>query len=168
MITGTMLADEQDESAEALFMNAERLEEQGEFRQAFECLLSAAKGGHVSSQINVGNYYANGTGVKKDERKAAFWYRRAYRSGDSTGAFNLAIDLRNQGRIRAAVIWFKKAIELEDGEAHTELAKIYINRPHGKKAAIELLEKAISFRLGCMSESGKEEAQELLNRLIKC
>ena len=48
---------------------------------------------------------------------AAYWYRQAYENGDGTGAFNLAIDKRDEGNFRAAVSWFKKAIAVNYCEA---------------------------------------------------
>jgi TPR repeat protein len=45
--------------------------------------------------------------LQRNLEKAAYWYKKAYKSGDNCGALNLAIDRRKQGNIRSAVIWFK-------------------------------------------------------------
>ena len=45
--------------------------------------------------------------LQRNLEKAAYWYKKAYKSGDDCGALNLAIDRRKQGNIRSAVIWFK-------------------------------------------------------------
>src|SRR5947209_6425449 len=110
---------------ENLFNEAEKYEEKGDFTNAFKRLLIAAQLGHRMSQLNLGNFYASGTGVRKNLEKAAHWYKEAYKNGDSDGALNLAIDRRNEGRTRSAVIWFKKAIAMNNGDACIELAKIY-------------------------------------------
>ena len=83
----------------------------------------------------------------------------------STGALNLAIDLRNHGKTRSAEIWFKKAVEMKDGSAYLALAKMYMPRRNGKKAAAGLLEKARRLRRSDISEDEKEEAESLLKEL---
>jgi hypothetical protein len=44
------------ERAESLWRRAEKLEEQGKMRSAFQLILASAKLGSISAQINVGNY----------------------------------------------------------------------------------------------------------------
>jgi TPR repeat protein len=149
-------------ASEGLFHEAERYEEKGDLRNAFKCLLAAAQLGHVSSQINLGNFYASGTGVRRNLEKAAHWYKKAYKRGDNCGALNLAIDRRNQGNIKSAVIWFKKAIAMNCGEACIELAKIYKTRRGGQKAAATLLRQALRMSRDNISDSAKEQAESLL------
>lgn len=151
--------------AERLFLEAERHEQAGDYRKAFECLSSAARLGHHMSQVNLGNFCASGTGVRRSRKKAAYWYRTAYRNGNSGGAFNLAIDRRNEGNIRSAVIWFKKAVAMSNGEACVELARIYSARKGGQKAAADLLRQAIRMSRYEISEAAKEEAQSLLREM---
>ncbi len=148
-----------------LFLEAERYEETGDFSSAFKCLLAAAQLGDSGSQLNLGNFYASGKGVRKSLEKAAYWYKRAYRSGDRSAASNLAIDRRNEGNIRSAVIWFKKAIALKDGDACIPLARIYKGRKGGQKIAVALLKRALRMSRSDFSESGREEAESLLKEL---
>ena len=146
-------------------LEAERYEEAGDFRSAFKCLLAGAQLGDSGCQTNLGNFYASGKGVRKSLEKAEYWYRRAYRNGYRSAASNLAIDKRNQGNIRSAVIWFKKAIELKDGDACIPLAKIYKARRGGQKVAVGLLRRALRMSRSDLSESGREEAESLLKEL---
>jgi TPR repeat protein len=74
----------------------------------------------------------------------------------------LAIDKRNEGNIRSAVVWFEKAIAMKDGEACIELAKIYTARKGGQSAAARLLRRALRLNRDCISEAGRE-AELLLN-----
>ena len=124
---------------EKLFVEADEFEEKGNFKRAFQSFLAAARLGHAGCQVNLGNFYAAGKGTRKDMAAAAYWYQKAYRNGDRTGALNLAIDRRNGGRTRSAVIWFKKAIAMNDGDACIALAKIYKDRNGREEAAISLL-----------------------------
>jgi TPR repeat protein len=151
--------------AEHLLVEAERYEEAGDFKRAFRCYFASAQLGDSSGQINLGNYYANGTGVRKSIEEAARWYKKAYRAGERCGALNLAIDRRNAGRARSAVIWFKKAIAMNDGEACIELAKIYAAMESKQGSAIELLEQALLMSPTDISDSGREEAESLLREI---
>jgi hypothetical protein len=153
------------EDAESLFLTAERLEEEGKFSAAFRRLLRAATLGHSGSQVNLGNYYASGTGVRKNLSKAAYWYKAAYRQGNSTAARNLAIDRLSIGNIRSAIQWFKKGIEQEDGGSYIGLAKIYASRRGGKEKAIKLLERVRRMNRTHASELDQEQAKSLLAKL---
>jgi TPR repeat protein len=151
--------------AEKLFLEAERFEETGDYKSAFKSLLAGARLGDSGCQMNLGNFYASGKGTKKSLESAAYWYKRAYRNGAGAAASNLAIDRRNAGNIRSAVIWFKKAIARKDGDACILLAKIYVARKSGQKAAVTLLRQALRMNRDYLSQSGKEEAEFLLKQL---
>lgn len=153
--------------AEDFFRDAEIKEERGEFQGAFKSLLAAAKSGDILSPLNLGNFYAAGRGVKKDLREAARWYKRAYNYGQSAGALNLAVDLEKQGNQRGAVAWLKRAVVMNDGDAHLRLAKIYLKRRNGRKRAVDLLTKAISFSPSNISDETREQAERLLRRLTR-
>jgi TPR repeat protein len=152
---------------ERLFNEAYRHEEDGDLMRAFQCLLAGARLGDSGCQINLGNFYASGTGTRKDMAAAALWYRKAYRSGERTGALDLGIDRRNAGRTRSAVIWFKKTISMNDGDACIQLAKIYMQQKDGRSAAISLLERVLPMNRADISEDGKEEAKMLLGKISK-
>jgi len=152
---------------ESLFVEAERYEEMGNFKKAFKCLLVVAELEHSGSQVNRGNFYSDGRGTTKNPEEAAHWYRAAYKNGNSTGALNLAIDLRNQGKTRSAVIWFKKAIAMKEGGAYIALAKIYKSRRNGQKVATSLLQQALLLRRAEISDDDKEEAISLLKEMKK-
>lgn len=150
---------------EKLFVEADRYEERGDFKRAFQCFLTAARLGHTGCQVNLGNYYAAGTGTRKNVETAAYWYKKAYKNGDCSGALNLGIDRRNEGRIRSAEIWFKKAVAMNDGDACIALAKLYKDRPDKREAAIDLLKRVLPMSRADISDDGKEEAKSLLKEI---
>jgi uncharacterized protein len=150
---------------ESLFLEAEHHEEKGEFKKAFHCLLAAAELGDSGSQLNLGNFYARGKGTRRNYEQAARWYKEAYKNGIGCGAHNLAIDLRNQGKFRSAEVWFKKAIAMKEGSAYLALAEMYLDRRNGKKAAVELLKRALLLTRSDISEDDKEKAESLLKDL---
>jgi len=150
---------------EKRLVDAERFEEAGNYRMAARALRRGAAEGNTSCQLNLGNYYTAGKGVKKSMQRAAYWYRKAYENGDRSGAFNLAIEKRNQGNFRWAEFWFKKAVAMRDGSAHIELAKMYISRDQNTKAAAALLRRAIKLGVDDVSDEEKAEAEALLETI---
>jgi TPR repeat protein len=153
------------ESAEQLFAAAERLESAGRRREAFRLLTKAARLGHSSSQLNLGNYYAAGIGTRKSFVKAAYWYRASFRRGNATAARNLAIDYLSRGMTGAAVRWFKKGVASNDGASFIQLARIQSQRRRSRKHAIALLKAVQLLGPESASESDKEQALELLAEL---
>src|SRR5450631_1092324 len=155
--------DQQTSEAEALFVKAEKAEEKGLLEDAANFLMSAANLDHSGAQVSLGNRFSWGKGVPKSESKAAYWYKRAHRNGDESGALNLALDRLKEGNIRSAIFWLKRAVEMRSGEAAVELAKVYLGRPKGKIKAIELLQLAQTMKLSEISEQGREDAATLLS-----
>jgi TPR repeat protein len=155
-------------SSDRLFEDAELREERGDLAGAFESHLAAAQLGNILSQLALGNFYANGTGVPKSFEDAAQWYRKAYRNGVSAAAINLSIELRDRGNIRGAIDWLKRAADMKDGEAVLQLARMYLVMPRGKKKAIDLLRKTQTLkRYAEISEQSQEDAAGLLSSLEK-
>jgi len=103
---------------EELFIRAAKQEEKGKFRSAFQLYLAAAKSGDTSCQVNVGNFYDDGTGVRRNRKVALYWYKRAYRRGVASAASNIGVVWRNEKNPKRAVQWFKKAVLLGDDEAN--------------------------------------------------
>jgi TPR repeat protein len=153
------------QDTESLFNEADKCEEMGDLRGAFKRFLTAAELGHAMSQVSLGNFYASGKAVRRDLEKAAHWYKKAYNNGYRDGALNLAIDRRNQGNLRSAVVWFKKAIAMNSGDACIELAQIYGARKGGQKAAANLLKRALRMSRDDISEDTKEKAESLLKAM---
>jgi uncharacterized protein len=149
-------------TAEELFRDAELKEERGDFRGAFRSYLVSASLGDVGSQVNVGNYYSAGRGVRKNLPEAAKWYRLAYRNGVSDGALNLSVDFERQGNTRNAISWLKRAIAMKNGDAYLRLAKIYLKRQNGTKTAIDLLKNAMMLGPSNISDEAREQVRSLL------
>lgn len=156
--------------AEYLFTEANRLEERGRYREAFQNLLTAAQSGHCMSQLGLGVFYSDGLGVRKNLEKAAYWYKKAYRNGEPVAASacaarNLAIELRAAGKIRSSIFWFNRAIAMKDGTAYVALAEIYAAQRGGKKKAVTLLKRVLRLNDEFASEIDKDEAHALLQKI---
>ena len=151
--------------AEPLFAKAEKCEENGLQKEAFEYLLKAADLGHTGAQVTLGNNFSWGKGVKKSSVRAAYWYRRAYRGGDESGAFNLALDKLKAKNIRSAMFWFERARAMGSGEAALELSKIYLGKKGGRPKALHLLQLTQKMKRAEISDETKQEAERLLSKL---
>jgi TPR repeat protein len=74
-----------------LFIRADKQADEGNFKSAFRLFLAAAKAGDSSCQINVGNYYDAGKGVRRNRSAAMYWYKRAYRRREASAAHNIGV-----------------------------------------------------------------------------
>src|SRR6267154_5651371 len=148
-----------------LFTRADKQADKGNFKSAFRLFLAAAKAGDSSCQINLGNFYDDGTGVRRNRSAAMYWYKLAYRRGESTAAHNIGVMWRNEKKYRRALEWFKKAVKLGDDEANLEIAKHYLEVEHNPVRAIPHLQKVCESN--CATEAGLAEANALLRRARK-
>src|SRR5277367_3989594 len=64
-----------------LFERASEQQEAGNLLSAFRLFLAAAKAGDVGAQLVLGNFYSDGTGIRRNRKQALYWYKRAYRKG---------------------------------------------------------------------------------------
>lgn len=145
---------------EALFVRADQHSDRGEWRSAFRLFLAAAKAGDLGSQLNLGYCYDTGKGVRKNEIKALYWYRRAYRRGDSCAAANIGTIWRDRQKPERALYWFRRAVQMGDGGANLEIAKLFLAAGKNQREAIRHLE--LVCQSGQETEADEEEAQRLL------
>jgi TPR repeat protein len=148
--------------ADLLFNRAAKHEENGELRSAFRLYLAGAKAGDMGCQINVGNFYDAGTGVRRNRSAALYWYKRAYRRGVSSAASNIGILWRNANNPKRALGWFQRAVRLGDAEANLEIAKHYLRNESNPRKAIQHLENVC--QSDWVTEAGVEEATMLLKQ----
>lgn len=145
----------------ALFLEADRMRERGEFRSAFKLLLAAAKAGDRGSQLNVGYCYDAGSGTRRNRAAALYWYKRAYRKGEASAAHNIGMIWRDEGKWRQALPWFHRAISLGDDDSALEIAKYYLTIKGDRERTIRYLTKV------CRSDRATEASIEEAKRLLK-
>ena len=85
----------------------------------------AAEHGSGSAQNNLGIVLGNGNGVRKNIEEALWWLRKAFRAGNPCAAQNIAITYRENGDLKTAFKWFRRAAEAGDGDALTQLGIHY-------------------------------------------
>lgn len=148
-----------------LFRRAENQYEKGKLKSAFRLYLAAAKGGDPSCQMNLGNFYNSGIGVKPNRDLALLWYRRAYRQGSGAAAHNIGLLFRREGNFNQAVAWLGRAAKKHDGDANLTIAKIYLESKNDKPKAIHYLKQTLKANRRYMLAESREEAHGLLKRL---
>ena len=130
-------------------------------------MLAAAKLGDRGAQINVGNYYDDGKGVRRNRSAALYWYNRAYRR-DCSAAHNIGVLWRNEGKLRRALSWFFRAVKLGDDESNLDVGKYFLHNEKNPRKAIPYFERVTPEKW--VSEAAAEEAAQLLRdaqRLLK-
>ena len=146
--------------ADSLFDRADKAVDRGDMRSAFRLMLASVKLGNTGAQINVGNYYADGTGVRRNRSAALYWYKRAYRRGDYNAAHNIGILWRDEGKIQRALQWFLRAVELGDDESNLDIGKHFLHNEKNLKRAIPYFTRVT--QSDWVTEAGAEEAAALL------
>ena len=148
-----------------LFTRAERQESNGKMRSAFRLFLAAAKAGEPGCQVNLGNYYDAGKGVRRNRAAALYWYKRAYRRGSSDAASNIGVLWRNENKPKLALEWFRKSVRLGKEEANLEIAKYYLLNEVDPARAIRHLKKVRPSPY--VTPAGVIEARTLLKQARK-
>lgn len=159
-----------------LCQRAEKQWSDGDLRAAFKLFLAAAKAGWVPAFSTVAHFYDNGWGVKTNIDAALHWYTRAYSENaawyraahrrvdsDSTSANNIGCILRDRGERRKAIVWFQRAVNLGDGDANLNIAKIYLSNQRDRRKAIHYLQKTI--KAAYVTDGSIEEAKALLKQI---
>jgi TPR repeat protein len=101
-------------------------------RAEFDQMKKLAARGDAAAQFKLGKMYDFGNGVKEDNTKAAFWYRKAAEQGIADAEFNLGI-LYGVGEgvpkdIIEAENWVKKAAEHGHARAQSIIGEAFEKR----------------------------------------
>jgi TPR repeat protein len=154
-------------AGDLLYMQADLLDTRGRYAEALPLLLKGAKAGDTSCQILLGNYLSDGRkGIPIDRTRAIYWYKKAYKQGYSSAAFNLAMHYRKQGDLDEAYRWFEHSVQAGDKEANLALAKIWLHERENKAKAIKHLKAVFSGNPCDVSELGRDEARTIHRRLL--
>ena len=150
--------------AAEFWVRADKEWEAGRVEVAFRLMLAAVRTGASGAQVALGYMYDNAIGTKRNVKAALYWYRRAYRRGESCAAHNIGTVWRDAGNFQRALYWFERAIQMnsdDDGEAYLEIAQIYLKENRDRRKAASFLRKV------CRSKSVTQNAVEKARRLLK-
>jgi hypothetical protein len=141
----------------------------GNLDLAFELFSICAAQESDGCMLDLGYFYDEGIGTVANKKQAMYWYKKAYRLGSSAAASNIAILYREQGRFNLTAQWFRRATQLNDGDAEIELAKLLIAGKGIRKSlpgAKEHLLRALASAY--ITPDGLKEAEELLGQVQNC
>ncbi|MEH0019386.1 MAG: tetratricopeptide repeat protein [Desulfobacter sp.] len=148
------------------FTNASTAWDQGRLDLAFNEFLKGARAGDEDCQISTGYFYDNGLHVEKNQDNALFWYHKAYKAGNASGAGNIATIWRDRKHYTKALWWFHRAVSLGDGDALIEIARMYEQGTGVKKSsknAVRFYRKVLSHT--SVVPHSRELAREAIQRL---
>jgi TPR repeat protein len=133
--------------------------------KAAEWFRRAAEHGSAPAQNTLGGMLSNGDGVRKNIDQALLWLKKAYRSGISCAAQNIAITYRENGDLKAAVKWFRKAASAREGDGDA-LVELGIHYYWGKGVRKDATAAVDCFRRATKSKNicgfGRDDAFFLL------
>ena len=151
--------------ANEIFLRACAQEDQGKLSSAFRLYLAGAKLGDTGCQVNLGNFYADGRGIKPNREAAVKWYKKAYARGERSAASNLGAMFRDEGKFEKAVSWYERAVKLHDVDANLEIAKILLRNPKDRARAKAFLEQMQAFSEDDLTRSARKQGRQLLKRI---
>lgn len=89
----------------------------------------ASHRGHGGAQITLGDLYANGHGVKQDDKKALSWYRMAANQGYASAQYKMGCLYANGGDVyldlKEAAYWYQKSADQGNASAQNNLGCLY-------------------------------------------
>jgi TPR repeat protein len=111
-----------------LVVEAYRLWDAGNNKRAFSLFAKAAERKESISYNTLGYFYDHGIGVKKNQEKALYWYKRAARVGDYVAQHNIGLCYLNIGNIERARFWLNRSVANGDEAAMESLQKLRESR----------------------------------------
>ncbi|HEY0683901.1 MAG TPA: tetratricopeptide repeat protein [Steroidobacter sp.] len=117
MTTGRGRTRSNSPKAIELWQQACALWDGGRHRKAFELMKLAARKGEPPARLNLGYFYDEGIGTRPDKRRAVLCYRMSAARGNASGAYNIGVSYRNEGRYTLARRWYERALSLGEPDA---------------------------------------------------
>ena len=122
----------------------------GDYAKAVELWRPLAENGDVTAQYRLGNMYADGRGVARDDKAALSWFQRAAEKGDAASQYNVGVSYASgagtaQNDAEAAK-WFHRAADQGMAVAQLNLGLLYAagrGVPQDNVAAMTWLQLAL-------------------------
>lgn len=138
--------------------------QRGYYLTAFQKALPRAQLGDPAAQTLIAELMAQGLGVKRDTKDAAFWYSKAAEGGDPTAMFKYALILMEGREVprdqKKADEWMKKAADAGQPSAEFNVAQMLTAEnpgPKGLQMALPYYEKS--------AQQGIADAQYAVSQL---
>lgn len=116
--------------------------------------------GYTVAAHQLGKFYRDDLGIKRDLQKAELWFRRSAEAGNDYSEYALGKLLESENRIEEALHWYEKAVAQANQFALYRLGKLNLT---GEKIPKDV-EKAINY-LKRSADDGNQYAQYTLGKL---
>lgn len=131
-------------------------------REAFKWYSLSASAGYAAAQDAVGCFYDQGRAVKRDERKALEWMRRAAQQGNADGQFHLGKLYGRQEKWKEAYHW--ASLSAKKGNAE---AQYLVGMMHMGGLGTEMDTKEAVFWWARAAKQGNQDALDMLRKMGK-
>ncbi len=118
---------------------------QGKYKKAMDSFLIASNNDDNRAMLVVGIMYANGDGVKKDQKESFEWFKKAAKAGNKHAWIKLGNIYASKKDFKNSFKWFEKAANIGDSKAAYNLGYFYTGGMGVKmdlKKSLEWYEKA--------------------------
>ena len=126
-----------------------------------------AEAGNAGAQCRLGNMYAFGEGVPKDDAEAAKWYRKAADQGHAQAQNSLGLMYAfGEGVPKddaEAVKWFRKAADQGIAQAQYNLGVMYYE---GRGVPKDAVEAYAWFNLAAVSDENAHKFRDVLEKSL--
>ncbi len=150
--------------AEALYDQAEKRYDTGDFPAAITLYRQAAIAGSAKAMGAVGYMYFNGQGVSRDDIEAIGWFRKAAEAGDAASALNVGLMYSDGAGVvqnyAEAMSWLRRAADAGDSDAIRTIGILFEN---GRGVQADR-EQAIAWYRKAAA-AGNADARQSLKRL---
>lgn len=147
----------------SLFDQADEAWDAGKPGEAFKLFMQSASEGDSSAYLNIGFFYDTGLAVRKNEKRALYWYKKAAKHGSCSAYSNIGTIYRDKKDFKRARFWFQKALKAGDGDAALELGKLYLSQKKFSEA-VRCFNTAIKSK--SVTEASIEEALLLKKSIV--
>ncbi len=121
-------------TSKSAYSRANQAWTRGNLTEAFKLFLEAAVADDRRAFRILAQFYDDGEGTPKDEKRALYWYRRAHRDDScAVSAHNIGCIVRGRGQTDRALWWFRRAVSMGEVESHLQIAEIHFAL--GKRSA---------------------------------
>jgi TPR repeat protein len=131
------------------FADAERAMAAKRYTDAVAIVRPLADAGDARAQVMLGDLYADGRGIARDERAAASWYEKAALQGETGAQLKLAVmyakGIGVNRNNNLAYVWYGTAARLGSHPAKLEQERIAaLLQPMEREQADQLIESSVA------------------------
>jgi len=135
-------------------------QDNNDYESAASWYKKAADQGHSTAQYYLGNMYATGRGVSKNDKMAAYWHQKAANQGHSTAQYSLGIMYMNGRGVNKNVIKSLNLIKKSASQGYVKAQNFLALKRY------QSLSFCFKYYKDCMTADDEEYIKLWLNQAI--